>query len=469
MKHLYSYNAFLLEKFDITNMYQQQKIVPEIQAEAQRIVDSFYSPNLEFGYDTDQETIPADMRKSKDKVVFWFAKQIKSECLLSLSTDMEDAYKRVEKQEGDELTIAVNRKRFSNIENLYKYFKGESGVVPTNNLSVKTQIKAFYKDNKNAIGAIFDYFFSPIRNQHQKINFTTSTFEEMDAIQREWHKSIKASGKILRESGKIIKEYPDGYYWVDLMTRSAVDEAQAMGHCGTTSADTIISLRRKSEGGYIEPFVTMAAYKNNMDKFTSIVQIKGKNNTKPVAKYHPYIVSFLMDESLGACFIGKSEYSPEDDFHISDLKDTNQIKEMLLNRPEQFDSRSDIRSLYDEGRLDAAFINKYYDLRLSNKKGGRYYKVQQPNTPILDIKCLGYMENHLFEYNLEMPLNLMDETDNSAKEANMPLLSIESLSGMPNSDDYEKYEAWIKSHYNPYLEKVIKPWAEEKGYRLWGY
>ena len=104
------------------------------------------------------------------------------------------------------------------------------------------------------------------------------------AIQRseDWHEEIKSNTNnfvIEDEEGSIIMEFPDGYYWLDLLTTTC-EEAKAMGHCGITSkATTLLSLRR-----YKQPHVTIAWDENN----NMFNQIKGKENDKPVEKYHKY-------------------------------------------------------------------------------------------------------------------------------------------------------------------------------------
>jgi hypothetical protein len=62
----------------------------------------------------------------------------------------------------------------------------------------------------------------------------------------------------------------------------------------------------------------------------------------------------------------------------------------------------------------------------------------------------------------------------SEQEAKMSLLSIEEVIFTEHPEpDYdtepEAYSPWVKNVYTPFLNKYIKPWAEENGYRLWKY
>lgn len=118
-------------------------------------------------------------------------------------------------------------------------------------------------------------------------------------------------------------KFPDGFYWIDLETNDCEDEGDAMGHCGYTSADTILSLRDSKK----RPHVTMAIdYDHEDGGFDYIHQCKGKNNTKPVEKYHTYIVDLLCNKTIGIENIENDEYNSKDDFHLTDLN------EVLFNK-----------------------------------------------------------------------------------------------------------------------------------------
>jgi len=106
--------------------------------------------------------------------------------------------------------------------------------------------------NEN-INYVLDWFKSPLRTE--KINLNNLSFDDAHKQSKTWHESLKATGKITDESGKILIEFDDGYYWIDLQTTSDRDEADAMGHCGTTNeGSTLFSLRDKNK----QPHVTVA-------------------------------------------------------------------------------------------------------------------------------------------------------------------------------------------------------------------
>jgi len=88
-----------------------------------------------------------------------------------------------------------------------------------------------------------------------------------------------------------IKVYSNGYRWVEVVSQEALNrEGSVMGHCVGSYASqvaskqcVIYSLRDEKN----EPHVTIEAVGTN------IRQIKGKQNTAVVERYHDYVISFL--------------------------------------------------------------------------------------------------------------------------------------------------------------------------------
>lgn len=87
-----------------------------------------------------------------------------------------------------------------------------------------------------------------------------------------------------------IVKLESGWSWVDLGSGCDDVEAAEMQHCGTDSRGHLVSLRDPHNNAH----VTMT-----YDKASNIIyQIKGKQNTVPVQKYWPAIISFF--EKTGA-------------------------------------------------------------------------------------------------------------------------------------------------------------------------
>lgn len=132
----------------------------------------------------------------------------------------------------------------------------------------QSQLVEFIKSKENQIHTILEWIKSPIRQG--EINFREiKTFIQAFEMAENWHNSLNATGIIEDESGEIVKQYPNGFYWINLKTNRCPEEGKAMGHCGTDSrATTLLSLRDKQKS----PHVTIAY---NADTNT-ITQIKGR-------------------------------------------------------------------------------------------------------------------------------------------------------------------------------------------------
>lgn len=147
-------------------------------------------------------------------------------------------------------------------------------------------------------------------------NLSNVPYVEASNRADQWHDQLKTTGKQLdiKEGQRLIHTFEDGYYWLDLDTNKCGDEGGAMGHCGNTSANTLLSLRDKNG----EPHVTVAY---NYDG--TILQMKGKQNKAPNEKYHEYIIKMfdhITVDNLAYQFIRyEPEHRKEDDFSLSHL------------------------------------------------------------------------------------------------------------------------------------------------------
>ena len=137
------------------------------------------------------------------------------------------------------------------------------------------------------------------------------TWEEAVEHQAEWHDEIKRMGRVSEltpeqmEGIVTVREYKNGFHWVDVKTEICLKhEGTMMGHCvgqgGYTSGvreetTKIFSLRNKKglahvtiEGTGDTPIMNVADLAS-----MSINQIKGKENSPPVAKYREYVSDFM--------------------------------------------------------------------------------------------------------------------------------------------------------------------------------
>ena len=358
MRKLKKYIQFINEAFVLNSFYIKEKIPKIFQEAADKKIDSWFK-------DINRGNIPKDV--NDDKLKLWYARNIYKITYNISITDLNQIYDRlkIKKLPSDE---EYYTNLYKNAKNLIDYLKG-------NELTYKDELK-YLQDLNSAVtqaesrveyynDMIKDYIFSSVRNEQiWKINYAAS-FDELYNTSVEWHKQLKASGSVTQESGKVLITYPDGFYWIDLETNDCSEEANGMGHCGRTSADTLLSLRQKRKNGEIEPFVTIAIdydedYTNeDLTYYSIIYQCKGKNNKKPIDKYHKYIIDLYLKFNIGK-YVGK-EYQPEYDFEITDVKDTELLKRILKEEPELIDIAN---TIFYKNEEFAKLLLEYYSYGL---------------------------------------------------------------------------------------------------------
>lgn len=162
------------------------------------------------------------------------------------------------------------------------------------------------------------------------VDLRNMTWEE--AIQRaeEWHNQLQAGGEvenILGDDSEIINKFSNGYAWV-LTKSNYCDKSQAsMGHCAKATHSDMYLLRLIKGN---EEFLT--ADWHPTDKY--IIQLKGKQNTKPLPKYHPYI-EWLIKSNYVKELRTNEGYKPETNFQLTDLP-PNKIAELYKTKPSLF-------------------------------------------------------------------------------------------------------------------------------------
>ena len=327
MKLLKKYFDFINESFDLNSFLKKEKIPDIIKEKSIEYIDYWYK---------DIKNPRKDV--SRDKLILWFARNIRNK----IYEDWKIIYNAKFKQED------INN---SPILDIIYYLTGRKITDENKNKvlsDVNKDINTILKHNHFQLNTIRDYIFSNVRNENiWKINYT-STFKQMYEISDDWHNQMKASGSVTEEHGHKLIQYPDGFYWIDLETNNCKAEGKAMGHCAKSSADTLLSLRQRKTDGSIEPFVTIAIdYNSNIptdengefniknvkpdELYTEIYQCKGKNNKKPIAKYHPYIVDLYLKYKIGTEM--GNEYMESEDFHIDDIEDEKLIERIINEYP----------------------------------------------------------------------------------------------------------------------------------------
>lgn len=151
---------------------------------------------------------------------------------------------------------------------------------------------------------------------------------ELQQIEKEWQNQQK-SKLTPKEGDTILIQFPDGWAWWLLPRNKCEDESKAMGHCGNTpsqdESQRILSLRQPHKNGQWEPHLTFILEGNGF-----LGEMKGKDNDKPVPKYHPYIIALLKNPIVKG--IQGGGYLPKHNFAMKDLTD-EQRAELYEEKP----------------------------------------------------------------------------------------------------------------------------------------
>lgn len=142
---------------------------------------------------------------------------------------------------------------------------------------------------REQVGQVIDYL------EAEGPNLGRLSFESAAQKSLQWHRSMAAQQVTPAhvEGTQVVKTYPEGIQWVQLLTPAALDaESTMMGHCiGRGGYDARLangSFRafslRDAKG---QAHVTAAFEGDNIE------QVKGKQNQVPIAKYRPYVIDLL--------------------------------------------------------------------------------------------------------------------------------------------------------------------------------
>ncbi len=148
----------------------------------------------------------------------------------------------------------------------------------------------------------------------------------------------------------IMHEFEDGSYWYNLNTSNCSVEGERMGHCGSDSRGTLISLRKR-QGKRKAPtsYVTMTWADESYDGNT-IYQIKGQSNDAPPMETWDHIDWFI--KNMGV------ELVQETGDHSRDAEGIQEMIEYLQTR----NRGVSINGVIDEGAIQEAIeevINDY--------------------------------------------------------------------------------------------------------------
>jgi hypothetical protein len=264
------------------------------------------------------------------------------------------------------------------------------GIKDRKEAVLKLNNGTYIYHSRNNLTSIMDWVRVGLNGNLQP--YKNLTIHQLLDESNKWHKELQIGGGDINyvEKNNVILDFRKdgiGFYWVDLNTNNSPEECERMGHCGRTNyGNTIYSLREVKKVG--------DKYTSNTSHLTAAIsndgiikQMKGSHNSKPDAKYFPYIVPLIMSDYVKGF---GSEYDSKNDFKLSDLGE-DQIKMIYSKKPELFNTYSGRKLLQKIGitantgpktfilKIDIDDIDEYvkgdYTIRRYKNKEGRERKV----------------------------------------------------------------------------------------------
>jgi len=333
------------------------------------------------------------------------------------------------------------------------------------------------------------YIFTSIQNDyHDVLNYTwnldvspSALLEQLSLL--EASAIDKARGKDLPvREGRILVNFPDGYYWVMLNVGQCELEGKAMAHCGNVADDDyqrILSLR-KDVGGKTKAHLTFIWHQVPYPGEASIPwpsapqatqgylgETKGYANNKPSVKYHPHIIELLklpmIQYNLGG------GYQSQNNFHLSDL--TMQQQETLRQEKPQLFGLKEFNDVYGmatttiflsrlTGINDAPLRERTPHLPIAEISGEEVVVLMDETNPhpfpgsTFLITRLGHLKYETFATALEEIIEWADNrTSCSNKEGEWTSVvhKTSDIGEMGDYDDLPHMPNWIDIHFEKYL------------------
>ena len=275
-------------------------------------------------------------------------------------------------------------KEYADLESRYDMSKTDI----SNDLKKRFQLinneNAFISE-RNRVRSIVDWYRVGLGGVIKP--YENFTFNELFDESERWHESLGiGESKIdYKETNDIILDFRKngvGYYWADLGTTNCPDEAERMGHCGS-SRGNIYSLRhyKKIENNHTLNKSYLTA---SVDGSGTLLQLKGPKNSKPSNDSHSLILPLLYHHIDNGDYNGYLinhigyEYDSTRDFKISDLTE-GEVKKLYSDRPELFTGRQEKKLLKSLGLVDPVQYDSTFTLTIHPKYADDYIRGEMSN------------------------------------------------------------------------------------------
>ncbi len=365
-----------------------------------------------------------------------------------------------------------------------------SGLSYYDGKTLKEKIINYFNDRRSGLFDVFggrqeliglmDYIRVGLYGNFKSVQ--NLNLNELLTKSKEWHESLGVGDSKIDyvEENHIILDFRkdgEGYYWADFGVSNCSEEAKRMGHCGS-SGGNLFSLRsyRKIENNHTLNKSHLTA---SIDRYGTLLQLKGPKNSKPTSEYHSLILPLLylkIDDRFLINSIGY-EYNSANDFKIGDLTE-DEIKKLYQDRPELFKGRQEYKLLRKLGLVEPTKFNNF-TLTIYPKQAEDYVRGEYSN--IVDDVLIGntwqYWDNSEYadwKYAVENELNdnnilkiidlLKQKNPNITGSENL----LELIEEYDEDDEIKNRIRWSvndaeANDYEDYLYKNVKRAFEEYG------
>lgn len=165
-------------------------------------------------------------------------------------------------------------------------------------------LRALKDEYESKMKALYRQFVSEYREIVDALNSGPNAYRELKGLGLDRAKGAALKMKTKIDPSRIMKEFPDGYYWYLLEGQEECElEGELMQHCGDVGRGMVMYSLRDSDD---DPHVTMDFEK----KRDMINQIRGKQNATPKKKYWKYIGPMVRE--LSSNMIGFTDHMATD-------------------------------------------------------------------------------------------------------------------------------------------------------------
>lgn len=337
---------------EILNEKRKERFLPMFEKIIQNLVD------LEDGFPLqyDDRNVRAEFQ-GKDESEEEYRKELKEYNKENLTGNIQNIIKKISFLAKKENLVMILLKNFlgyleREYKELSKYgviFDGERNDDGDEITGSREEFEEYLKRLPQAYSDLPHWLSLPIPDLQDYLRKVSpnelwkNVYNTASSFEKEWQNRQKnwldITDELKNNSIEEFLKFDGDMSWFNLQKPYCEKEGFSMGHCGNKAAfaysDKVLSLRetkRQKDGTVLsKPYLTFILIGGEY-----LGEMKGRANSKPLEKFHPYIMSLLTYQRNGKYMIKGIQgggYRPENNFDLEDLSDDN-LQKLGDERPE---------------------------------------------------------------------------------------------------------------------------------------